>query len=328
MTGNSGARHEDKLSPSSSSEAFVSLEKKEDDLDLNYGDCHKASDTTHIEDGLSLLSVDEGSLDARKPDVQFEPAQCLFCKCRSTDLDENLEHMFERHGLLIPDGDRLIVDSETLIEYFHLVIFGYFECLYCGSQRSNVQAAQQHMTGKGHCKIDISNEDSEFRDFYDFNSASEDSDGEREDAKPGRSNATFVDMDKSMRLPSGKVLSHRTQGRPRLPRHGIPRTEAAGASSIRQPRTSFGISQPEPESTPDHGEPSQSKSKRVARREATILNQIASLRDSDRRSLMHLPVAQQRAMVLRGKKHVEQARRDENEMVLKIQLKANRSLKK
>lgn len=275
-----------------------------------------------IEDGLSLLSIDEDSVDTRNPVAQFEPAQCLFCKCCSMDLDTNLEHMLKRHGLFIPDRDYLIIDSETLIEYFYLVIFGYFECLYCGSQRSNVQAAQQHMIDKGHCKIDISNEDSEFRDFYDFNSASDDSDSEKVDSKLERSNATFVDMGRSMRLSSGKVLSHRTQGKPRLPRHGISRAETTGASSIPRSCTSLGVSQPQPESTP----PSQSK--RVAKREATFLNQLANLRDSDRRSLMHLPVTQQRAIVFRGKRLVEQARKDQNEMLLKIQLKANRSIKK
>ena len=59
------------------------------------------------------------------------------CKHRSIGLEENLEHMLKTHSLYIPDKDALIFYYKTLIEYFHLVIFGYFECLYCGSQRSD-----------------------------------------------------------------------------------------------------------------------------------------------------------------------------------------------
>lgn len=234
--------------------------------------------------------------------------------------------MLKMHSLIIPDRCHLIIDSETLIEYFHLIIFGYFECLYCGSQRSSAQAAQQHMKGKGHCKIDISSKDSEFRDFYDFDSTSKDSDGGNIEPLSECSNVTFVDVDRSMRLPSGKVLSHRTQSKPRHPRHGIAYTETPNASSRRLSPTTLGISQPRPESIDDQAAPSASK--RIAKREAAFLNQLASLRAEDRRSLMHFPVWKQRAIVLRSKREVERARRDKNEMLLKIQLKSNRTSKK
>lgn len=78
--------------------------------------------------------------------------------------------MLQSHGLFIPDRNRLVIDEVTLVKYSHLIIFGYFECLYCGSERSSAQATQQHMIGKGHCKIDVYRENSEFRDFYNFDS--------------------------------------------------------------------------------------------------------------------------------------------------------------
>ncbi|KAM4062898.1 C2H2 type zinc-finger (2 copies) domain-containing protein [Hirsutella rhossiliensis] len=247
-----------------------------------------------IEQQFSALSVDENGLDVREPDVQFNPAH-----------------------LIIPDPDRLVIDLEALIEYFHLVICGYFECLFCGSQRSNIQAAQQHMIGKGHCKIDVSSQGSEYRDFYEFESSS--GDDTNIEYKTERSKSPFVDIDKTMRLPSGKVLSHRMQARARVLRPGAPaQTETATTSS-----TYISTS-----STAEANEDTTPRSNRVAKREAVSQTQLATLRDSDRKSLMHLPVAQQRAIVMRGKKQIEQARRDENEMLLKIQLKANRSLKK
>lgn len=46
-------------------------------------------------------------------------------------------------------GPAGVVDVEALLAYSDLVIFGYRECLCCGSQRSAVDAVQQHMKGKG-----------------------------------------------------------------------------------------------------------------------------------------------------------------------------------
>jgi pre-60S factor REI1 len=104
----------------------------------------------------------------------------LFCNHINSSLDDNLTHMLKMHGLFIPDKDRLVLDAETLIAYFHLIIFGYLECLYCGTQRNSAEAAQQHMIGKAHCKFDISSEDSEFRHFYDFDSSHEDDEVEED----------------------------------------------------------------------------------------------------------------------------------------------------
>ncbi len=275
--------------------------------------------TRGIEEGLSLLSVNDDSADRQKSDIQFDHTQCLFCKHNSIDLDENLEHMLKRHGLFIPDSSHLIVDIETLAEYLHLVIFVYFECLYCGSQRNSAQAAQQHMMGKGHCKIDILREDSEFRDFYDFHSTSDDSDGETIKRVPEGSNGVIVE--ESMRLPSGKILSHRTEGKRRLHPHRTTFTNVRGLPPTSQ-STALEISRPQSDTALSRS--AQSESNKIAKREATFNNQLATLRAGDRMSLMHLTRSQQKAVIMKGRKQVEKARREENEMLLKRQVKANR----
>ena len=58
--------------------------------------------------------------------------------------------MQKSHGLFIPHHQHLAVDLETLFRYLHLVIFGYRECIQCGTERATIQAVQQHMIGKGH----------------------------------------------------------------------------------------------------------------------------------------------------------------------------------
>ncbi|KAM0810355.1 putative C2H2 type zinc-finger-domain-containing protein [Seiridium cardinale] len=282
-----------------------------------------------LEAELSALSLEDKNEDERQPQVAFSPAQCLFCASSSAGLEANLEHMLQKHGLFIPDTSRLIVDLETLIKYFHLVIYGYFECLFCGSQRHSAEAARQHMTGKGHCKIDILREDSEFRDFYDFDSddgSSENSDEEPAVPKEKPPKEKSVEIDNTLRLASGKLLSHRSQGVARL--HRKPRQAQSQSLSSIEPSAEMPEKQgPEFESEPSTSATAES-SKRIVKQEAIFRTQLASLRSEDRRSLMHLPLPQQRALVMKSKKQVEQARRDENEMQLKIQLKANKSNKK
>lgn len=157
--------------------------------------------------------VTESSDEDETAQNAFNPAQCLFCNQQSTNLSENISHMQKRHGLFIPSPESLIVEIETLLKYFHFVINEYTECLYCGSIRNTPQAAQQHMTGKGHCRIDIAKEDSEFRDFYDLGSSSDSED----DGSVGKAKANrFVELDKkTRRLESGKILFHRNANKPR-----------------------------------------------------------------------------------------------------------------
>ena len=95
-------------------------------------------------------------------DYEFDESQCLFCNQTSPDLDQNLVHMLKAHGLYI-DSANLLVDVGSLLAYFHLVISGYYECLYCGTQRNTRQAVQQHMMAKGHCKYDITDKDAELQ---------------------------------------------------------------------------------------------------------------------------------------------------------------------
>jgi hypothetical protein len=121
-----------------------------------------------VQDGFSALLLDDDSI-TKQPKEDFNPLVCLFCAKNSSSFDQSLEHTHQKHGLFIP-AVGLQVDFKTLVKYLHLVIYGYFECIFCGSQRNSVQAVQQHVTGKGHCKIDLEKEDSEFRDFYDFES--------------------------------------------------------------------------------------------------------------------------------------------------------------
>ncbi|KUI55050.1 hypothetical protein VP1G_02415 [Cytospora mali] len=276
-----------------------------------------------------LLNLDLANSDGREygPDssdedeaapAHFDPTQCLFCNQQSASLTENMGHMQKRHGLIIPCPESLIVDTETLLEYLHLVIFEYAECLYCGSIRTTPQAAQQHMIGKAHCRIDITKENSEFRDFYNLNPKS---DSENEEGTAGDSTVDrFVCVDeKTSRLASGKLVSHRRARKPRVHQH-VARIDEKDAGGSRMEGETPLVSETSSALTPG----SKSKELAVAEKRDMLFNkQLATMRSGDRQALMHLPLSQQRALVAKAKRQQEKWNRDQMAQEIKRQLKAN-----
>jgi pre-60S factor REI1 len=128
-------------------------------------------------------------------ETEFIPGQCLFCAHASATLADNMTHMAAAHGFSVPCQDCLAVDLETVVEYLHFLISDCHECICCGTQRSTVEGVQQHMAAKGHSRFDIS---PDTEDLYEMpqteNSAIDKMQG---------------DVSDTVRLPSGKMVSHR-----------------------------------------------------------------------------------------------------------------------
>ncbi|KEF55979.1 uncharacterized protein A1O9_07559 [Exophiala aquamarina CBS 119918] len=231
-------------------------------------------------------------------DLEFNESQCLFCNQTNPDLDQNLAHMLKTHGLYI-DAAHLLVDIETLLSYFNLVISGYYECLYCGTQRNTRQAVQQHMTAKGHCKYDISGDDAELRGFFEFPSSEATEERQRTlDSMQRR-------LDDDAQLPSQARLR-----KPRPPK----RSDSASITASPLDQTPQSHADPESSSNPTEtgsGTAAGEVSTRALKQEHTLNNQLAQLRASDRRSLLHLPASQQRALLSAHHKQMQKARRTE-----------------
>ncbi|KAM0224297.1 hypothetical protein ACHAQD_002688 [Fusarium lateritium] len=133
---------------------------------------------------------------------EFIPGRCLFCAHGSATFDDSMKHMAAAHSFNIPFQDLLAVDLETIISYLHFVIHTYGECICCGTQRGTVEGIQHHMLAKGHCRFDISPETEEFYQIPDFNNTLTDK----------------QDSSNPVKLPSGKVISHRKHEEPRTSR--------------------------------------------------------------------------------------------------------------
>lgn len=165
-----------------------------------------------------------GSSDNQPPRVEikkgYTPAQCLFCNIHSPTLDDNVEHMLKLHGMFIPNQED-VEDAQGLLLYFFNIISEFRECLYCGKTKETVEGIRSHMIDKGHCKITF---DEELDQFYDFEGEFEDGpveevirEGEKhveaDRVSPPREHAVHPDSDHELRLPSGRVLGHRSLSR-------------------------------------------------------------------------------------------------------------------
>lgn len=270
---------------------------------------------------------------------QFIPECCLFCNKQLADIEANQLHMQTAHGLFIPSQDRLLVNVETLFDYLHLVIFGYSECISCGTRRNTPLAAQQHMTGKNHCRFDIGGECSEFADFYDFSDPVSDGTGDENEGVAGfvpsatKQAKAMQTSNNSSRLPSGKVITSRPENVPGLPRQRRNPRPAGGAKVLPEDPGDSGGSdiqqRPEPTTSLVETTPGSSGSTALTRsekRENAFTTQLANMRAGDRQALAHLPLPQQRSIMATSLQQLKKARQLERRYQIATERSGNKTL--
>jgi len=228
-------------------------------------------------ESVSLRALSFKSTDDDEPieeEEEFKSLQCLFCNLTSPSLEANLGHMSLAHSFFIPDAEYLI-DVESLLSYLFTVVSIFHECLYCGTERSTKFAVQDHMRSKGHCKIDFEDDEHQLKQFYDFLG------GDGGDSEEMEDEVTLVPDDDELRLPSGRILGHRSQAR-YFRQHHTERTSSASASE--QQLLTEGSSETDPGSDTLPA-PSTSSDRRLALRAGTST------------SLVGVPELRQRAMI-------------------------------
>ena len=246
--------HAEKTAETDSKASLLSDESPPSTLSLN----------THVED------------QSANTEESFSPLQCLFCNVESASMGFSLTHMSHAHSFFIPDAEYLI-DMESLLSYLFALVSVFHECLFCGSSKTTKSGVQDHMRGKGHCKIDFGDDEHDLQQFYDF---SGDVDDEGDQPK------TEVTLNEDeLRLPSGKVLGHRSRARPF--RQDL--SDHSSSSSSRQQLLTESKAEPEAENEPETVS-MQCRDRRLAMRAGTST------------SLMGVPELQQRALIAIEKK--------------------------
>lgn len=170
------------------------------------------SDSVAVEEAIENKDEDnEEWEDCEDEDSEaLECNACLFCPKKSSCLLENIKHMSIEHSFFIPDVEYL-TDLEKLLDYLaHKVGVGR-ECLWCDDHKSSVRGIQQHMSDKGHCKMNTDSGDglTEFAEFYDFSSTHPD--GDSADPSEEIIDDELVTNDNmELILPSGAKVGHRS----------------------------------------------------------------------------------------------------------------------
>ncbi|KAN0112443.1 C2H2 type zinc-finger (2 copies) domain containing protein [Hyaloscypha variabilis] len=226
----------------------------------------------------------------------FDPAQCLFCDLESTSMQINLTHMSESHSFSIQSVDRL-TDVSTFLSYLHILISDFYECLFCHQEGDTEAEVQEHMRAEGHCRLDFDDAENELWEFYDLESEGSGSDEVETRERP-------VLVDDSLRLPSGKILGHRSQ--PRSSRHLSRRQRSTSPQQGLLTEAGEGGEAEPPSETPG------SQDLRVALRKGTEM------------SLAGVPELQQRALMVAEKKMEALQARAKNEYQSGVERGANR----
>lgn len=187
------------------------------------------------------------------------------------------------------------------------------------------------MTGKGHCKFDISGSDSEFSEFYDFSELQEgaDSDVEAngEERNQQSSRKPLLADESSIRLPSGRVILRKSSVQAELSFSQLHRrnrtlTSRLEESSI-EPDDEAGSSKDKLKSDKDD---TRLISKREKREKAMVTYKLANMSANDRKGLIHLPAAQQRSILATQHRHMEKLQKEERRNQSHIERKGNKNL--
>lgn len=191
------------------------------------------------------------------------------------------------------------------------------------------------MTGKGHCRFDVSKEDSEFAEFYNFSDPDDSSDsgdgreGEESNQDETTTNSyprpVLADED-SVHLPSGRTILKKS-------------TESLFTGSCRRPRTltsqiEYSVAEPTDddvnEDSNKDGSNDTSKSRALSKREkrekAMITYQLVNMSANDRNGLTHLPSSQQRAILAAQHRHADKMQKIERRRQTRIERKGNKNL--
>lgn len=81
-----------------------------------------------------------------------EILDCLFCKEFSLTWQENVKHMRDSHGFVIPEK-RSCLSFTSLIRRLHRRIKSKRACLVCEMSFETADAAKNHMKDKSHCRL-------------------------------------------------------------------------------------------------------------------------------------------------------------------------------
>ncbi|KAI3402325.2 REH1 [Candida oxycetoniae] len=158
---------------------FVELESVHTGSELDYVESSDFRDLDSDEEEISAVaSNDMGEEEEVEVEEEGEEGEddaqaisitsCFYCGANNYEIENNIKHMFKRHGLYIPERSYL-VNVEGLLVFLRDMVSNH-KCLVCDFQGRNIESLRQHIYGKGHCKIPYETKEQKLAicEFYNF----------------------------------------------------------------------------------------------------------------------------------------------------------------
>lgn len=168
------------LSPAYSTHSKVSATSIDGEFTTDYEEETGSEFGDTSESGFEMTTDDDGdavheisshnsdeTTDSPSDDTYF--TDCIFCGSHNHEIELNVRHMFNKHGLYIPERTYL-VDLEGLLDFLITVVIDEKHCLYCSFQGTTVESIRNHIESKRHAKIpyETAREKALFEEYYDF----------------------------------------------------------------------------------------------------------------------------------------------------------------
>jgi len=102
--------------------------------------------------------------------VKLTPNQSLFDNHTASNLESNLLYMTNAYGFFLPEIE-FVTDVEGLVKYLGEKLSIGNTCIWCEKAFYTLEAVQAHMRDKSHCKIRWDDNENEYSDFYDLDTA-------------------------------------------------------------------------------------------------------------------------------------------------------------
>ena len=218
----------------------------------------------------------------------------------------------------------LLVETTTLLAHFHSVINDGNECLYCRKSLRSSEAVKQHMLHKGHCMYDVaSGEDAVVKGYYGFDAAEAELEGvkaeltarladlrisRQEVAASMRQDRKKRDAESRSAEASVRDSESRVSHDDDDSRFGY-RGDDASHNDDDDAHLDRDTSTSPPSSQQLTTPPISRAQARAQHQPLTFESQLSRLRESDRKSLQHLPTSQQRALLATQHKQMEKGGR-------------------
>ncbi|ODV83871.1 hypothetical protein CANARDRAFT_188983, partial [[Candida] arabinofermentans NRRL YB-2248] len=140
---------------------------KDDDDDLLVSSDDEMNGNNDID--LSTDDEDFDEEDDEDEKIELPLTTCFYCGEDNGEREQNIKHMFSKHGLYIPERSFLF-NVDGLLRYIADSISLDLECLKCGFIGKNLYSIRHHLQGKGHCVLPYETKDERelVKEFFDF----------------------------------------------------------------------------------------------------------------------------------------------------------------